>query len=60
MTNGVGSTNVFNILFINGTTVLIYAYDKNVYGLHADSYLINFKFDVDWSNVELIIIDNCY
>ncbi len=38
----------------------IYAPDKKVSGLQADSYLISFKLEVDWLKVELITIDKCY
>jgi hypothetical protein len=35
------------MLLSNGTTVDIYAPDKNVSGLHADNYRINLRLEVD-------------
>lgn len=59
VTNVVGSTNVLRMLFNNGTIVVISAPDKKVYGLHVLNARISFRFDVDCSNVDVIIIDNC-
>lgn len=55
----VGSTNVDKMLFKRRTISPKKAYEKNVYGLHFESYFNSLIFDVLWEIVDCICEESC-
>lgn len=59
-TKEVGSMKVFKIWLSKRTMSPKNAYEKNVSGLHFESYLISLMLDMLWCKVAWICEDNCY